>query len=238
MRDDFKQKTKDILRHRAGNQCSNPDCRRSTSGPNSDHNKASSIGVASHITAASTNGPRFDGDLTREERSSILNGIWLCENCAKMIDVDTGEYPVELLYQWKHSAEAVAKYRYEGREVPEELTYKGYDCTICGTFIREGNTVCLGCDSDVCYGLTPSETTESIQTSLMIGVLIGFALFVILPTFLNSKFGWDISLGFGLGPIAFGLTAAFSAILMVVKPKLENERQKKRGPRVFRKRSY
>ncbi|MBU5676819.1 hypothetical protein KQI88_10350 [Alkaliphilus sp. MSJ-5] len=37
--------------------CSNPGCGKLTSGPHSDSSKASIIGVAAHITAASKGGP-------------------------------------------------------------------------------------------------------------------------------------------------------------------------------------
>tara|TARA_B100000929_G_scaffold5347_1_gene4503 strand:+ start:517 stop:705 length:189 start_codon:yes stop_codon:yes gene_type:complete len=57
MRDDFTKKTKEILAKRVGLLCSNPKCKKPTSGPNSDQNKSTNIGVAAHITAASVGGP-------------------------------------------------------------------------------------------------------------------------------------------------------------------------------------
>ena len=80
MRDDFTNKTKDILAKRAGYICSNPHCAKPTIGPNSDQSKALSIGVASHITAAAFGGPRYNKDLTNEQRIDLSNGIWLCMN--------------------------------------------------------------------------------------------------------------------------------------------------------------
>lgn len=103
-RDDFSQKTIDRLCERVGGKCSNPNCRRETKGPHSDPQKRVSIGEAAHITAAE-GGPRYNPDLTPEERSSIENGIWLCKSCARMIDSDENQYPVELLYTWKSMAE-------------------------------------------------------------------------------------------------------------------------------------
>lgn len=104
-RDDFSQKTKDILCERVGGKCSNPYCRRETKGPHSNSHKRVSIGQAAHITAASKGGPRYDSDLSSEERKSIDNGIWLCDVCAKMIDSDEAHYSVELLRVWKSQAE-------------------------------------------------------------------------------------------------------------------------------------
>lgn len=108
-RDDFPQRVKDILEERVNSICSNPDCRNSTRGPNSScMNKSINIGVAAHIRAASPKGPRYDPYMTPEERSSIYNGIWLCQNCAKLIDSEPNKYTIELLHQWKEAAESFA----------------------------------------------------------------------------------------------------------------------------------
>jgi len=58
MCDDFPMSIKDVLAKRVGLRCSNPDCRQLTSGPQEDPANATNIGVASHITAASPDGPR------------------------------------------------------------------------------------------------------------------------------------------------------------------------------------
>lgn len=104
-RDNFNAKTKDILAKRVGFICSNPNCRKHTIGPNSNPEKATLIGEAAHITAASLNGPRYDATLDELQRQSILNGIWLCSNCADLIDKDEQLYPVELLKSWRDTAE-------------------------------------------------------------------------------------------------------------------------------------
>jgi hypothetical protein len=104
-RDDFSSKTKDILGKRVGFICSNPVCRKHTIGPNSNPDKATIIGEAAHITAASVGGPRYDPSLDEIGRQSILNGIWLCSNCSDLIDKDEKVYTVELLVNWKQQAE-------------------------------------------------------------------------------------------------------------------------------------
>lgn len=109
MRDEFTPKTKETLAKRVGFHCSNPDCRTLTCGPSSENNKHISIGVAAHITAASENGPRYDYTLSSKERSSIENGIWLCQNCSKLVDNDPNDYSVNLLNNWKADAEHFAK---------------------------------------------------------------------------------------------------------------------------------
>ena len=108
MRDDFDEKTKQILARRVGYRCSNPNCRKPTSGPQEDPAKTISIGVAAHITAASPGGPRFDPTLSSGERKSPGNGIWLCQNCAKLIDSDEKRYSVSLLQEWKKLSEQAA----------------------------------------------------------------------------------------------------------------------------------
>src|SRR5579864_232851 len=109
MRDEFKLESKDILAKRVGMRCSNPNCRQPTSGPQSDPLKVVNIGVAAHITAASTKGPRYDKTLSAESRRSIENGLWLCQNCAKLVDNDALHYPVDLLHRWKALSEEAAR---------------------------------------------------------------------------------------------------------------------------------
>jgi tetratricopeptide (TPR) repeat protein len=74
-----------------------------------------SIGVAAHITAASPGGPRYDANLTPEQRSHPDNGIWLCQSCAKLIDNDPERYTVAVLREWKVSAEERALKEIERR---------------------------------------------------------------------------------------------------------------------------
>ena len=107
-RDDFSKDVISRLEQWVASRCSNPECGRATSGPATDRAKRINIGVAAHICAASPGGPRYDPNMTPEERSSHENGIWLCQNCAKMIDSDPERYPAELLYTWKQRAEAGA----------------------------------------------------------------------------------------------------------------------------------
>jgi hypothetical protein len=111
MGDDFSDAVKKTLANRVGHECSNPECRARTSGPQDDPSKAVNLGVAAHITAASPGGPRYDSSLSPEERSGHGNGIWLCQNCAKHIDNDPARYTVDVLRKWKTDAEAEAKHR-------------------------------------------------------------------------------------------------------------------------------
>lgn len=116
MRDDFKEEVKRTLALRAGTKCSNPNCRRSTFGPRTEHNQSVNIGVAAHIHAASEGGARYDKNMLNEDRASISNGIWLCQSCAKLIDNDEKRYSPQMLREWKASAEESAIRALEHRE--------------------------------------------------------------------------------------------------------------------------
>lgn len=111
MSDDFSEQVKRALAARAGNLCSNPECRALTSGPQEDPSRSLNVGVAAHITASSPGGPRYDPSRSPEQRSSAENGIWLCQSCAKLVDNDPVRFTVEILKKWKIAAEADARNR-------------------------------------------------------------------------------------------------------------------------------
>ncbi|MBU4566175.1 MAG: hypothetical protein KMY53_05095 [Desulfarculus sp.] len=114
-RDDFPGSVRDILAKRVGMRCSNPSCQQPTTGPRSTSSAIINIGVAAHITAASSGGPRYNFQLSPTERQSAQNGIWLCQNCAKLIDNDELFFTVELLNRWKESAEGKALKAVKGK---------------------------------------------------------------------------------------------------------------------------
>lgn len=120
MRDDFPTAVKKLLAARAGYRCSNPNCQRLTIGPASTPNESVSIGEAAHITAAAPGGPRYDPNLSPEERKSAGNGIWLCKVDARLIDVDPARYTEQVLRQWKVEAEARASASICGPAVADE----------------------------------------------------------------------------------------------------------------------
>ncbi|HRF25278.1 MAG TPA: hypothetical protein PLR98_13980, partial [Chitinophagaceae bacterium] len=52
--------------------------------------------------------------MTPEQRSSISNGIWLCSNCAKLIDTDVNKYSANILKTWKQNAEDETRKKLNG----------------------------------------------------------------------------------------------------------------------------
>jgi WD40 repeat protein len=107
-RDEFSEPVKRALAQRTGYLCSNPACRAPTIGPASGHDGAVSVGIAAHVTAAASGGPRYNEALTSAERRSITNGIWCCNKCGRLVDADDSAYEEGLLRSWKLEAEARA----------------------------------------------------------------------------------------------------------------------------------
>ncbi len=102
---DFSDRTKQILAKRAGQVCSNPACRKGTSGPHSDNDKALNLGEAAHIRGARKGSARYVAAMTDQDRGAIANGIWLCIECARRIDLDEADFPSERLISWKKEHE-------------------------------------------------------------------------------------------------------------------------------------
>jgi hypothetical protein len=64
------------------------------------------IGIAAHIRAAAPRGPRYEASQNQAERTSIKNAIWLCGNCASLIDKNGGnDFSPKELEQWKRQSE-------------------------------------------------------------------------------------------------------------------------------------
>jgi hypothetical protein len=108
VRDDFTKRTVTEIAKGVAYRCSNPDCRRPTLSANATQDGTIIIGVAAHICAASPGGPRYNAAQTREARRSKENGLWLCQNCGRLVDADPNRFTVEELAKWKHDAQARA----------------------------------------------------------------------------------------------------------------------------------
>lgn len=83
----------------SGNVCANPECRKPLITENNH------IGEIAHICAASPDGPRYDSNMTDDERRSIDNLLLLCESCNKLVDNNVEKYSVSELKKWKNNHE-------------------------------------------------------------------------------------------------------------------------------------
>lgn len=149
MRDDFNEGVKRIVAARVSYVCSNPDCETATTGPRVDPSKSLNIGVASHISAASPGGPRYNERLTPKERTCHQNAIWLCQNCAKLVDNDEQRFTERVLIEWKRNAEARALLRI-GRTAkqtdPDQERFSDEELVILQNCAVKGDIVLLVSD--------------------------------------------------------------------------------------------
>lgn len=111
-RQNFSVATKIKLAQRVCYRCSNPQCSRPTIGPSTEDGESASIGVAAHIHAASSGGPRYNSNQSDYARASHENGIWLCQSCSRLVDIDFEGYSAAQLTEWKSLAESAARLRY------------------------------------------------------------------------------------------------------------------------------
>ena len=107
-RDNFSQSAITILYKRAGGKCCR--CGAATFGPVTNNpTKYRNIGQAAHIAAAAPGGPRFDPDMSVEDRTSATNGLWLCSNCHDVVDRDVEEFTIKRLREIKREGEERAR---------------------------------------------------------------------------------------------------------------------------------
>ena len=88
----------------SGNECASPECSRSLIARDNE----SIISKICHIEAASENGPRYNPNMTDDERRHFNNLILLCDECHTIIDNKENEenYPVSILREWKSNHES------------------------------------------------------------------------------------------------------------------------------------
>lgn len=238
MRDEFSEKTKKILQERVANRCSNPGCNCLTSGPNFDVEKATRIGVAAHITAAAPNGPRFNASLSSDERKHISNGIWLCQNCAKLIDSDEQTYTEHAIRSWKSETECRIRNELEGGNLLDEDTdLQGWSCGHCNTFVAEGQMVCTGCQAEVAYNATKYEVIEARKLGGLFGAMIGGMLNFSVPNLLNSYFNLNIPNNWGLGLYSLFIVAVPAIIGALLLEEIKHSQYRNKPPRFFRQRN-
>ncbi len=108
-RDNFTEATKNKLGKQVAWHCSRPGCVAPTVSATEDGDGVITLGRAAHITAAARGGPRYNERLTPEERKSANNGIWLCGDCANVIDADDAPFTEQTIREWKRNAQRRAR---------------------------------------------------------------------------------------------------------------------------------
>jgi hypothetical protein len=98
----FRDTIRGELSIEAGGVCANPQCQAVT-GPFLK-GQTKSAGDGAHIVAENPDEPRGQSPLTKEERGMASNGIWLCPNCHRKVDiVQPQSYSIETLKKWKEN---------------------------------------------------------------------------------------------------------------------------------------
>ena len=97
----FTETTKEVIRRRAGYRCCK--CDKTLVGPGATTSDFVELGQCAHIYAAKTTGPRGQSHLTDEQLKSPENGLYLCNDCHKLVDGKLREkkYRAEQLLQIK-----------------------------------------------------------------------------------------------------------------------------------------
>ncbi len=85
----------------SGNQCGNPTCTTVLINAN-----GTLVADVCHIKAESPGGPRFDKNLSMEERRAPANLMLLCNTCHTLVDEEPKKYTVAVLTRWKSDREA------------------------------------------------------------------------------------------------------------------------------------
>lgn len=100
---EYKRSTLRRLDTLSGNECAHPNCTKKLIAEDG----ISIISKICHIAAASKEGPRFDVNMTDDERRGFDNLILLCDEHHVIIDNKENEsvYPIALLKKWKNDHE-------------------------------------------------------------------------------------------------------------------------------------
>lgn len=106
----YKDSTIKRLHALSGNECAAPDCHRKLIARDGE----TVVSKICHIEAASADGPRWNPQMSDDERRHFDNLILLCDECHTMIDNEDNEckYSVSLLKDWKKEHESTATYSF------------------------------------------------------------------------------------------------------------------------------
>jgi len=125
---DYKRTTLRRLDTLSGNQCAAPNCEKSLIA----EDQQSIISKICHIEAASKNGPRWNPNMTDDDRRHYDNLILLCDEHHTIIDNKQNEsqYTVPLLKEWKANHESKMLYRLKNSSLLKTAIYAIADLEI------------------------------------------------------------------------------------------------------------
>lgn len=100
---DYKLTTVKRLFILSGNECYSPNCTRNLIA----EDEKTIVAKICHIEAASLYGPRYNSNMTDDDRRDFKNLLLLCDEHHEIIDNPLNEidYPKELLFEWKRDHE-------------------------------------------------------------------------------------------------------------------------------------
>jgi hypothetical protein len=103
----FDNRILEIIARRAGYRCSFPGCSKTLVGPGTKYDESVAIGECAHIFSAVPTGPRTSGGLTDDELNRPENGIYLCRNHHRIVDIKSkdNKYTSDLLTRYKNRHE-------------------------------------------------------------------------------------------------------------------------------------
>jgi hypothetical protein len=133
-----------------------------------DIEKTVYTGKIAHIRAAAKGGPRFDLTMSPEERKAIGNAIFLCSNCAAMIDSNQGnDFAADLLRNWKQTHETWVRDEYERKSAAIPFT------TVSGMHEAHGEGLVIGLDIQGPAIITPGTIVRATGRGVVTGTRIG-----------------------------------------------------------------
>lgn len=103
-RDNFSNGTRHRLSDQVDHHCVFPGCWTLTSVPRPEGKGRVTVSHAAHVSAASENGPRYNPELTPEQRRALANGANLCATHATLVDRQSDRYPAETIQGWQGAA--------------------------------------------------------------------------------------------------------------------------------------
>lgn len=160
-RDNFTPSTKSALARNVHFRCVYPGCPLVTHASTPDGDNIN-VGNAAHISAASPGGPRFDDELTPQQRRAYDNGAWLCATHANLVDADPARFPGEELKNWQRKMESSARDAIYGAPLAANFVFSEI-CSKLELFLKACRKISLSIYNDPKYLHIPRECVRAME---------------------------------------------------------------------------